>query len=176
MSEHREFFNRCIQEHADGLFRYARRMTNCDVLAQDMVQEAFVEAWNAVERLTQASNARAWLFTVLRRKIFRSWENQKWQPESLVQQEAIPGEVDPEQQQVEVDDWLQFHVMQMPVDWREPLLLVVMEQYTHQEAADILEIPVGTVLSRVHRARAFLKQRLEQTEFHSEEPRFPECR
>lgn len=163
MPDQQALFNQCIQEHADGLYRYAFRMLGCDSTARDVIQETFVVAWESIEQLEQISHRRAWLFTVLRRKMSRHWRTaeRSLQPICETDEPSDEGHWIAESDQ---QDWLQFQIHNLPVPLREALLLVVMEQVNSQEAADLLEIPLGTLLSRVHRARQQLRGQIRAIE------------
>lgn len=157
VADRRMIFDACIAEFADGLYRYAFRMLGCDSSARDLVQETFVDAWQAIDRLSQITNRRAWLFTVLRRKIAGHWQQRQRRPEVSADGLVEIAEGD-RSMPLEDQEWLQQALQNLPESWREPLLLVVMEQHTCQEAADLLGLPLGTVLSRIHRAKQQLRR------------------
>lgn len=129
--------------------------------AEDMVQEAFRSAWNSRRRYEQGRGDRAWLVSILRRRIIDRWRKK---PPPL----AIDPTLQEQQHQVEPDDpfadeytdEMQRALGRLPGELRESLLLVVVGELTHQEVADELLIPLGTVLSRVSRARKRLREYL----------------
>lgn len=154
-------FNRLVEEHGAALYRMAYRMIGDQHEAEDMVQEAFRSVWKSRSRYDPERGDRAWLVSILRRRIIDRWRKR---PPPRVFAEDQPPEVsvrgeDPFRD--EYSDEVQAALDLLPTELRETLLLVVVGELTHQEAADLLEVPLGTVLSRVSRARARLREYLE---------------
>lgn len=125
--------------------------------AEDSVQDAFRSAWKSRRRYEPNRGDRAWLLSILRRRVIDRYRK-KPQPMPLpgeMQIEASTSDVDPFSQ--EYTDEMQWSLNQLPKELRETLLLVVVGELTHQEVADMMSIPLGTVLSRVSRARKRLR-------------------
>ena len=125
--------------------------------AEDLVQETFRSAWKSRSRYESGRGDRAWLVSILRRRAIDRWR--KRPPPTPVSSESsleigVAGE-DPFAG--EFTDEIQAALDRLPEELRETLLLVVVGELTHQEAADLLDIPLGTVLSRVSRARTRLR-------------------
>jgi RNA polymerase sigma-70 factor (ECF subfamily) len=153
-------FQRLVDEHSVALYRVAFRMLGDRHEAEDMVQETYRCAWKSRAAFEEGRGDRAWLVSILRRRIIDRWRKTS-QPRPVDQStsldSSVPG-VDPFA--TEYTDEMQAALNQLPPELRETLLLVVVAELTHQEAADLLGIPLGTVLSRVSRARTRLREQL----------------
>ncbi|MBP87187.1 MAG: RNA polymerase subunit sigma-70 [Planctomycetaceae bacterium] len=153
-------FNAMVEEHGPVLYRMAFRMLANQHDAEDVVQEAFRSAWKSRESYKSELGERAWLAAILRRRVVDRWRKNCVRTvsmdESLLQL-SVAGE-DPLAN--EFDDRLQGALQQLPDQLRETLLLLVVGELTHQEVADMLGIPIGTVLSRVSRARTRMRSLL----------------
>jgi RNA polymerase sigma-70 factor, ECF subfamily len=153
-------FNRLVDEHGSAMYRMAFRMIGDEHEAEDMVQEAFRSVWKSRARYDPDRGDRAWLVSILRRRVIDRWR--KRQPPKPLADDGpleigVPGD-DPFSG--EFTDEVQAALDRLPTELRETLLMVVVGELTHQEAADLLNIPLGTVLSRVSRARARLREYL----------------
>jgi RNA polymerase sigma-70 factor, ECF subfamily len=150
-------FAELIHEHAPALYRIAYRMVGECHDAEDVVQETLRSAWACRERYEQGRGQRAWLATILRRRVIDQWRRvgrrMVLAGEGLVDV-AIESE-DPAAGGY--TDEMQQALAALPEELRESLLLVVVGELTHQETADALGVPLGTVLSRVSRARERLR-------------------
>ncbi len=153
-------FNALVTDHAPSLYRMAFRLTGDRHEAEDVVQEAFRSAWTSRERYESGRGDRAWLASILRRRVVDRWRR-------LPRENIITGgdtfDVETAGENPlagEFTDEMQAALARLPADLRETLLLVVVGELTHQEAADLLNVPLGTVLSRVSRARARLREYL----------------
>ena len=151
-------FNTLVDDHGPTLYRMAYRLVGDRHEAEDVVQDTYRSAWNSRERYESGRSGRAWLVAILRRRVVDRWRRRP--PPSV----AAPGAslevtVDAEDPLAnDLTDEMQHALGQLPRDLRETLLLVVVAELTHQQAADLLEIPLGTVLSRVSRARRRLRE------------------
>ncbi|MGD0900235.1 MAG: RNA polymerase sigma factor [Thermoguttaceae bacterium] len=151
-------FNGMVEESGPALYRLAYRLVGDRHEAEDLVQEAFRSAWKSRELFRPEGGHRAWLAAILRRRVADHWRHRR--PKTLAAGEqslevALPGD-DPCRD--ELTDEMQTALNRLPDELRETLLLVVVTELTHQEAADLLGIPLGTVLSRVSRARKRLRE------------------
>jgi RNA polymerase sigma-70 factor (ECF subfamily) len=126
--------------------------------AEDVVQETFRSAWKSRHGYQTGRGQRAWLASILRRRVVDRWRRRDLtrgaQPE-FADQIAVAGE-DP--LAGDYTDEMQHALDRLPVELRDTLLLVVVGELTHQEVADLLKIPLGTVLSRVSRGRVQLRE------------------
>jgi RNA polymerase sigma-70 factor (ECF subfamily) len=154
-----------LSEHIDGLYSYALALSRNRVDAEDLVQETYVRAIPAVRRLRKESNVKSWMFTILR----NIWLNQLREPRVAVQipgtgiDEVLPafrgpGAKDPHSLLLtRLDqDPVRQAISQLPVESREIILLREFEDLSCQEIAGVLKCPIGTVMSRLGRARSKL--------------------
>lgn len=148
--------------HMDDLFRIALRMTGDRARAEDAVQEAFLQAWKSFDKFQPGTNCRAWLFRILfytvhhqRRKLFRF-------PVASDSEELLELSVSAAEPVAETltDSQIQEAVDALPPDYRAVALLVDIEEFAYREAAEILNVPIGTVMSRLSRARRMLREKL----------------
>jgi RNA polymerase sigma-70 factor (ECF subfamily) len=159
-------FNRLVDDHSPALYRMAFRMVGDRHEAEDMVQEAFRSAWKSRNAYQEGRGDRAWLAAILRRRIVDRWRRR---PAPTTSGSDLPLDVgvagvDPLGS--DYTDEMQAALALLPAELRETLLLVVVGELTHQEAADLLDVPLGTVLSRVSRARRRLRERLLASRIH----------
>lgn len=149
-----------IHEHAPALYRIAYRLVGDCHDAEDVVQETLRSAWKSRETFECGRGQRAWLAAILRRRVIDRWRRTSTRP-MLVGDGVLEVPVsanDPTTN--EFTDEMQQALSQLPPELRESLLLVVVGELTHQETADALGVPLGTVLSRVSRARQRLRKHL----------------
>ena len=161
MALSRTQFETLVDDHGPALYRTAYRLTGDRHEAEDMVQEAFRSAWNSRAAYEEGRGDRAWLISILRRRIIDRLRKrrppQPIDPTTYEQQPAVPAD-DPFADQY--SDEMQRALARLPNELRESLLLVVVGELTHQETANELGVPLGTVLSRVSRARNRLREYL----------------
>ncbi len=146
-----------IEEQIPRLRRYARALTGDRSLADDLVQDTLERALSRFHLWRHGSDLRAWLFTIMH-NIFinQARARLRQRHESLDSSAAVDAMQAPE------PDWLQLRdldtaLAQLPHEQRSVLLLVGLEQFTYEEAAQVLEIPIGTVMSRLSRGRERLR-------------------
>jgi RNA polymerase sigma-70 factor (ECF subfamily) len=151
-------FNRMVEDHGPALYRMAFRMLGDRHEAEDLVQEAFRSAWKSRASFQPSGGTRAWIASILRRRAADYWR--KTRPPAVLAsgQEVEVGTPAEDPLRDDFTDEMQQALEQLPEDLRETLLLVVVAELTHQEAADMLQVPLGTVLSRVSRARKRLRE------------------
>jgi RNA polymerase sigma-70 factor (ECF subfamily) len=147
--------------HMNDLFRTAVRLLLDPSKAGDAVQEVYLIAWKSYDRYERGTNCRAWLFQILfnvvrheRRKWFK-WVTGKSEDVAevdLVAPAAIPT--------VLTDGDILAALDKLPVPFREVLLLADVEEFSYKETAEILHVPIGTVMSRLSRARTILRTEL----------------
>ena len=153
-------FDALVEDHAPTLYRVAYRLVGDRHEAEDMVQEAFRSAWKSRHRYEEGRGDRAWLVSILRRRVvdrYRQRKNVRLIPSDSPPEVSVEGHDSIAQ---EYSDEVQRALNQLDDNLRETLLMVVVGELTHQEVADELGIPLGTVLSRVSRARRRLRELL----------------
>jgi RNA polymerase sigma-70 factor (ECF subfamily) len=161
-SPRRESFDAEAMPHLNDLFRMALRLTGDRTRAEDAAQEAYLQAWKSFDRFQSGTNCRAWLFRILfhvvhhqRRKWFRLpvlKETEVFLEAQLTAPEPIP-------------DWLRDEDIlkaldAIPQHYKNVVLLVDVEEFAYKDAAGILKIPIGTVMSRLSRGRKLLREQL----------------
>ena len=160
----RQLFELCIEQHADSLYRTAFRLTGHRDLADELIQETYLSAWKSIESLRDNSKMRGWLFAILRNqytKVLRKLPKSKSLNEDA--SEFLTDDASEfARTQLETQELVQLAIEKLDADQKLPMLLVAMEGMSVDEAASLLDIPKGTVLSRLHRARQKMKQALTQ--------------
>jgi RNA polymerase sigma-70 factor (ECF subfamily) len=153
-------FNGLVAEHGTAMYRLAYRLVGDRHEAEDLVQEAFRSAWKSRNLFRPEGGSRAWLASILRRRAADHWRRPR-PPVVMAEDQRLEVEIAPEDPgRDELTDVLQRALDRLPGELRETLLLVVVAELTHQEAAEMLGVPLGTVLSRVSRARGRLREML----------------
>lgn len=150
--------------HLDDLFRMALRMTGDRTRAEDTVQEAYLQAWKSFDRFEQGTNCRAWLFRILFHCVHH--ERRKWFRFPLLKDteeflEANLPAAEPITEKLSDADILSA-LDRIPTEYRSVVMLVDVEEFAYKEAAEILEVPIGTVMSRLSRGRRMLRQQLSE--------------
>jgi len=156
-----EEFEAVALPHLNDLFRTARRLLGEKAEAEDVVQEAYLQAWKSFHRFERGSNCRAWLFTIMFNTIHhyrRKWsgsfkeEGDEGLEEKVRQPPPVPEKLTDEDVLAALD--------RIPSDFRAVVLLADVEEFSYKEVANILKVPIGTVMSRLSRARKLLRDEL----------------
>ena len=159
--ESRFRFEQCVESCADSLYRVAFRLTGDSTLASELVQETFLNAWQNLESLRDPERIRGWMFSILRNQYSKLVRKESRSGASLSHDVVAPAERS-EEQRDDVSEQVQQAIDGLDDKHKLPLLLVAMEQLSVDEAARVLDLPRGTVLSRLHRGRQKLKSILER--------------
>jgi RNA polymerase sigma-70 factor, ECF subfamily len=148
--------------HLNDIFRTAVRILGDRARAEDVSQEVYLQAWKSFHRFEPGTNCRAWLFKILfhcvnhhRRKWYRFpllKENEEFVEANLTYAEPVPEHLTDEEILAALD--------RIPADFRAVVLLVDVEEFAYKDAADILSVPIGTVMSRLSRGRKLLREQL----------------
>jgi RNA polymerase sigma-70 factor (ECF subfamily) len=153
-------------EYLDGLFGYAMVLTRNHAEAEDLVQETYVRAMQAVGRLRADSNIKGWLFTILRNIWLNQLRKRRNGPQMIeieVEDGSTNSIVEPSTNSYDLyvskmeTERVQEAIQKLPVQFREIILLREFEDLSYREVASVLDCPVGTVMSRLGRARAKLR-------------------
>lgn len=168
--DRRTEFEREALPHLDALYGLALRLTGGDeARSEDLVQDAVLKAWRNWDSFELGTNCRAWLMTILRNTFINEFRRDKSRPNPVEFEEVAerpPGdnlfEADPEGRIFEriIDREVIEAIQGLPDDFRLPVVLSDIEGLAYQEIADLLDIPVGTVKSRLFRARKRLQEEL----------------
>ena len=161
--------------HLDALYRTALRMTRSEADAEDLVQETYIRAFRFREQFTLGTNMKAWLFRILTNTFINTYRRKAAQPEvtdlegvdefslyrRMAGDRAASSSPDPEAELLSrvVDTEVTDALEELPEKFRTTVLLDV-EGFSYKEIAEMLSIPIGTVMSRLHRGRKFLQKRL----------------
>ena len=152
-----------VEEHSSELYRYAYRLGGRRELAEDLVQETFYHAWRSFSSLHELDKARPWLYRILRNRYSHYVRAQVRRPQGVAL-DSVADRRDPSAPNPVADlgqsDELTAALAGLEDRFREPMLMVFLEGKTCREAADELGVPLGTVLSRIHRARKTLREQL----------------
>jgi RNA polymerase sigma-70 factor, ECF subfamily len=159
-------------EYIDALYGYALMLTRNRVEGEDLVQETYVRALQARHRLPDENNLKGWFFTILRNLWLNQLRKQKTGPR-LVEVDGedggadfLPGNTRDSYQILSAkEDAEQVHlaIAQLAPEFREVIVLREFEQLSYQEIAGVIDCPTGTVMSRLGRARAKLRELLAET-------------
>lgn len=148
--------------HQD-MFRYAAWLSRDRSIAEDVVQEALLRAWKSLDALRDDAAAKPWLLTIVRRENARYFERKRLETVDVddlaPSQQALIAE-EPDEQL----DGLRESIFELEDDYREPLVLQVLMGYSTKEIGELMGLKQGAVLTRLHRARLKLKDRVEQQE------------
>lgn len=162
--------------HIDALYRTAYRMSGNPADAEDLVQETYLRAFRSLHQFRAGTNLRAWLFKILTNAFINEYRKRSRQPRKtslddvedyylythLIDSGIQPSASRPEEEVLAsiTDDDVLRALEALSVEFREVVLLADVEGFSYREIAEIMDIPVGTVMSRLHRARRRLHQSL----------------
>jgi RNA polymerase sigma-70 factor (ECF subfamily) len=166
-----------LLENIDGLYGYALILTRNHAEAEDLVQETYLRAIQAMGRLRAGSNIKAWLFTILRNAWFNQLRKRRNAPPMInieVGDDVAGGipELSKDSHDLYVSkleaEQVRAAIQELSIHSREIILLREYEELSYQEIASILDCPIGTVMSRLGRARAKLRVLLEPSSCFNE--------
>lgn len=168
-----KIFDEEFYPHADALFNFAYNLTYNEDDANDLVQETYMKAFRFIDKYIEGTNAKAWLFKILKNAFINQYRKEKKKPTKVDFEEIISyqdsdersgrsGHIDLREEiyQNMMGDEVTLAVNNLPVDFRTVILLCDIEGFTYEEISKIIDIPIGTVRSRLHRARNMLKEKL----------------
>ena len=156
-------FNGMVADHGPAMYRLAYRLVGDRHEAEDLVQEAFRSAWKSRNLFQGGGSSRAWMAAILRRRVADHWRRPR-PPGLVADDQCLEVELTADDPcRNELTDEMQHALNRLPSELKETLILVVVAELTHQEAAEMLGVPLGTVLSRASRARNRLREYLTPT-------------
>ncbi|MFZ1560831.1 MAG: sigma-70 family RNA polymerase sigma factor [Saprospiraceae bacterium] len=160
--------------HMDALKTFAYHLTYNEEDADDLVQETYLKAHKFIENYDSGTNAKAWLFKILKNAYINEYRKKSRRPPKVDIDEVISFKEGEEPKYAAfhdlrneifdntMGDEVTIALNSLPLDFRTVILLCDIESFTYEEIAKILELPIGTVRSRLFRARNMLKERLKQ--------------
>ncbi|MGH7613890.1 MAG: sigma-70 family RNA polymerase sigma factor [Gemmatimonadales bacterium] len=164
----RASFEREALVHLDAMYRVALRLSGTPADAEDLVQDAMLRAYRSWDRFTLGTNAKGWLLTILRNLFINEYRRRRRHPETVDLDTIEPFTVfekveeDPQGAFFDriVDEEVLRAVDELPEVFREAVMLSDVEGLSYEEVAKVLEVPVGTVKSRLYRGRRMLQAKL----------------
>jgi RNA polymerase sigma factor (sigma-70 family) len=171
--EKHAIFNREFMPHINSMYNFAFRLTMDEDDANDLVQDTYLKAFRFISSFEQGTNAKAWLFRILKNSFINDYRKRSKEPSKVDYQDVettynseeaaeTSQTVDLRAEAVQdlIGDEVANALNALPVDFRTVIILCDIEGFTYEEMAKILDIPIGTVRSRLHRARNLLKDKL----------------
>jgi len=146
--------------HQD-MYRYAAWLSRDKAIAEDVVQEALLRAWKSLDALRDETSAKPWLLTIVRRENARYFERKRLETVDIDNLTASQAALLAVEDDKELDDMRQA-IYELDDDYREPLVLQVLMGYSTIEIAEQMELKQGAVLTRLHRARAKLAEKMKR--------------
>ena len=160
-AERRRRFDRIVAVFHPDMYRYAAWLCRDKAIAEDVVQEALLRAWKSLDALRDESSAKQWLLTIVRRENARYFERRRLETVDIDNLTASQAALLAEAPNEQLDD-LRESIYELEDDYREPLVLQVLMGYSTAEIGELMGLKQGAVLTRLHRARAKLKDKVAQ--------------
>jgi len=168
---HKEFEREAIP-HMDALYNFALRMTGDGDDANDLVQDTFLKAFRFFDKFEKGTNCKAWLFRIMKNTFINTYRKKSKEPDKVDYEDvenfyenAKPSSTESAHLEKEIydnllDDDISSAIASLPDDFKTVIILSDIEGFTYDEIADFIDCPVGTVRSRLHRARKMLFAKL----------------
>lgn len=165
-------FNEEIIPHLDALYNFGLRLTSDPNDAEDLVQDTIVKAYRFFDSYEKGTNAKAWLFRILKNSYINNYRKKSKKPqevdydevasfyESIRAERTETSDMEDKMFRELIDDDISNALDQIPEDFRTVVLLCDVEDFTYEEIANMLDVPIGTIRSRLHRGRNLLKAEL----------------
>jgi RNA polymerase sigma-70 factor (ECF subfamily) len=173
-AEKQEIFEREFMPHIHVLYNFGYRLTLERDDAKDLVQDTFFKAYRFIESFQRGTNAKAWLFRILKNSFINDYRKKTKEPskvdyqvvESYYNSDDVHHPITPDLRVDSLKDMIGDEISNalnsLDVDFRTVIILCDLEGFKYEEMAKILDIPIGTVRSRLHRARQLLKEKLSE--------------
>lgn len=171
--EKNAIFDGEFMPHIDSMYNFGYRLTFDEDDAKDLVQDTYLKAYRFINSFEQGTNAKAWLFRILKNSFINEYRKKSKQPAKVDYQEVetyynsddvhyqSTSDLRTETVKDMLGDEISNALNSLAVDFRTVIILCDLEGFTYEEMAKILDIPIGTVRSRLHRARNLLKEKLQ---------------
>jgi RNA polymerase sigma-70 factor (ECF subfamily) len=165
-------FEALVQEHLNALHRTGLRLTRNEHDAEDLVQEAVLKAFRHFDQFEKGTNFKAWIFKIMMNTYINSYRKKVKEPQmtDFASVEPVYEEIVKEPSHFSLDqiealkeklsDEVSIALDRLPQEYRLVFLLAVIEDFTYQEISELVGAPIGTVMSRLFRARKMLKDEL----------------
>ncbi len=165
-------FEKEMMPHMAALYNFALRMTGDPDDAKDLVQETYMKAYRFFDKYEQGTNAKAWLFRIMKNSYINRYRKESKEPDKIDYDDVKDfyasvkdAAVDTNDLQEKIfgnlfEDEVAKALQDLPEDFRTVVILCDIEGYSYEEIADFVEIPIGTVRSRLHRGRKMLQSML----------------
>jgi RNA polymerase sigma-70 factor (ECF subfamily) len=161
VTERRQRFDQYVGVYHQDMYRYAAWLSRDKSIAEDVVQEALLRAWKSLDALREDTSAKQWLLTIVRRENARYFERKRLETVDIDNLTAAQAALLAEQPNDELDE-MRHAIYELEDDYREPLVLQVLMGYSTNEIAEQMGLKQGAVLTRLHRARAKLREQMER--------------
>lgn len=167
-----EDFNEEILPHLDAMYNFALRLTSDPNDAEDLVQDTIVKAYRFFSSYEKGTNAKAWLFRILKNSYINNYRKKSKQPnqvdydevatfyETIRDERTDTSDLEDKMYRELIDDDISAALEELPEDFRTVVLLCDVEGFTYEEIANMLDVPIGTIRSRLHRGRNLLRSQL----------------
>ena len=171
-----EQFTADAMQFAPQLFSTALRMTRNRSDAEDLVQETYIKGWRSFHTFQEGTNLRAWLFRIMTNTYINKYNAQKRKGTEVelddveelflykrlgsIDQSQLSSSAEDQMLELFSDDEVKNALEELPEDFRMPVLLSDVDGFSYKEISEILEIPIGTVMSRLHRGRKAMQKLL----------------
>ena len=172
----KEKFTSDAMQYAPQLFSTALRMTRNRSDAEDLVQETYIKGWRSFHTFQEGTNLRAWLFRIMTNTYINKYNAQKRKGTEVelddveelflykrlgsIDQSQLSSSAEDQMLDLFTDDEVKGALESLPEDFRIPVLLSDVDGFAYKEIAEMLEIPIGTVMSRLHRGRKAMQKML----------------
>ena len=172
----KEQFTTDAMQYAPQLFSTALRMTRSRSDAEDLVQETYIKGWRSFHTFQEGTNLRAWLFRIMTNTYINKYNAQKRKGTEVelddieelflykrlgsIDQSQLSSSAEDQMLELFTDDEVKNALEELPEDFRVPVLLSDVDGFSYKEIAEMLEIPIGTVMSRLHRGRKAMQKML----------------
>jgi RNA polymerase sigma-70 factor (ECF subfamily) len=172
--EKQDLFNNEFMPHISSMYNFGYRLTLDADDAKDLVQDTYLKAYRFVESFQRGTNAKAWLFRILKNSFINDYRKKSKEPSKVDYQEVeayynsedVDRQITPDLRVDSLKDMIGDEISNalnsLDVDFRTVIILCDLEGFKYEEMAKILDIPIGTVRSRLHRARNLLKEKLSE--------------
>lgn len=173
-AEKQRIFNQEFMPHINSMYNFAYRLTLDEDDAKDLLQDTYLKAYRFIDSFQQGTNAKAWLFRILKNSFINDYRKKSKEPSKVDYQEVesyynsddVDRQITPDLRVETLRDMIGDEISNalnsLDVDFRTVIILCDLEGFKYDEMAKILDIPIGTVRSRLHRARNLLKEKLSE--------------